>query len=247
MLVTANVIHSSLILPTLKREATYSFETSVLTRATRRHISEDGILHECSDFIIGNWSCDNVDNYYIAKRGSVVWWEDSSGLLEEYRNEAIFLRWTRFWDWDKFSYSNSVREEKQFPFDGYKILTASIMRHLVCWVAMKFLGSGQSFRKMYCLDLHGRRLSQIRNRQTRRSFLWNFGHYPKVHDVIVQQIEHFTDSRYPRPFKFDHSPVQERRNRNNIPKWKTILRKTLKYAMPFKASTMPTFCHFNGI
>jgi hypothetical protein len=44
LLVTANV-PSSLIFVILMMEAMCSYETSVLTRAARRHISEDGILH----------------------------------------------------------------------------------------------------------------------------------------------------------------------------------------------------------
>jgi hypothetical protein len=48
LLVTANPDPSAPILLTLMMEALLTFETSVLTRATRRNIPEDGIIYVIS-------------------------------------------------------------------------------------------------------------------------------------------------------------------------------------------------------
>jgi hypothetical protein len=54
--VTANV-RTSLILSTLKMEATRSSETSFRTRSTRRCIPEDGVLH--------SHDCENLKSYRL--------------------------------------------------------------------------------------------------------------------------------------------------------------------------------------
>jgi hypothetical protein len=67
LLIVAANVPSSPILVTLMMKATLSSETSVLTRAIRRHIPEKGVLQE--EFCLCLCVCEYIENWQLEAEG----------------------------------------------------------------------------------------------------------------------------------------------------------------------------------
>jgi hypothetical protein len=91
LLVTVNVVPISPILVTLMMEALSSSETSVLTRATARHIREDDILHShrlenLKSYSI-NWLCSVAETLCVSCEVQTRFLYPREGLLLSHRSE----------------------------------------------------------------------------------------------------------------------------------------------------------------
>jgi hypothetical protein len=94
LLVTANVVPSSLILVTLMMQAIRSSETSVLTRATQLHIPEDDITHSHrrenlkSYFALTGWGLQRRRNV-SPLRYELGFYNPEDGILHSHRRENL--------------------------------------------------------------------------------------------------------------------------------------------------------------
>jgi hypothetical protein len=107
LLVTANVFPSLSILVTLMMEALSSSEKSVLTRATKRNIPEDGILQSHhrenlkSYIALTNWDLQRRRNVSPV-RYELGFYIPEYGILHSHRREHLksykaLTGWTRQW------------------------------------------------------------------------------------------------------------------------------------------------------
>jgi hypothetical protein len=111
LLVTADVVPSSPIIVTLMEVLSFS-ETSVLTRAARRNIPEDGILHS------------GIGSSFLSKE--VALWDDvPSDLCENRRFGGTYLFHHRRLTWRNIPEGGIIHSHRREHLKSYIALTGS--------------------------------------------------------------------------------------------------------------------------